>query len=696
MKTFKSVSVLVFILFCSVAINPLHAQRYTISTIAGSGNIGHGGDGGFSADAELDMPCSVALDSFGNIYIADDGPSTNCIRKINTSGIISTIIGGRSDDYPPDDDVVIQEQTYPTAIASDAQGNIYIADKTNNRIQRISKYGTISIIAGNGIAGHTGDSGQATSAELKNPTGIAIDHRGNIYIADLGNNCIRKINAKGIITTVAGTDTSGHIIPVKLNYPVSVAVDIKGNLYIADEGNNCIQKIDRKGRITTVAGNGKQGYSGDGGLATNAELGRPTGVAVDNTGNIYIADWFNNRIRKVDTSGIISTFAGDGIAGYCGDGEDSKKAELITPYTVSNDALGNVYIVDYGNHRIRKVNSKGIISTIAGNGVQNYFGDGGPATNAELNSPSGVAVGKNGVIYCADKSGNFIHKIDTNGIISIIAGNGAKGFSGDGRSSVNAQFNSPSLLSIDSIANLYIADLGNQRIREINNKGIISTMAGCGVIGFSGDGSRATDAKMNAPYNITLNSKGDMFIADFGNQRIRKVDKNGIISTIAGNGTIGYTGDGGPAINAQLNYPSDAITDSFGNIYISDESNNCIRKINSAGIISTIAGNGTAGYSGDSGKAISAQLAGPIGLVLDNNGNLFVADNGNNCIRMITTDRYIFTIAGDGNEGHCGNGGDAINAELNSPYGLAIDSNGNIYVADYANNEIRKLTPIKK
>jgi len=696
MKTFKSVSALVFILFYFLTINPLHAQRYTISTIAGNGNNGHGGDGGFSADAELDMPCSVALDSFGNIYIADDGPSTNCIRKINTSGIISTIIGGRSDDYPPDDDVVIPEQTYPTAITSDAQGNIYIADKTNNRIQRISKYGIITIIAGTGIAGHTGDSGQATSAELKHPTGIAIDHKGNIYIADLGNNCIRKINAKGRITTVAGTDTSGHTIPVKLNYPVSVAVDIKGNLYIADEGNNCIQKIDRKGRITTIAGNGKQGYSGDGGLAINAELGRPTGVAVDNNGNIYIADWLNNRIRKVDASGTISTFAGDGIAGYCGDGEDARKAELITPYAVSTDTQGNVYIADYGNHRIRKVNTKGIISTIAGNGVQNYFGDGGPATNAELNSPSGIAVSKMGIIYCADKSGNFIHKIDTNGIISIIAGNGTKGFSGDGGLSIHSQVSSPSLLTIDSVGTLYIADLGNQRIREINNRGIISTIAGCGAIGFSGDGSRATDAKMNAPYSISLNSKGDMLIADFGNQRIRKVDRNGIISTIAGNGTIGYTGDGGTATNAQLNYPSDVVEDEAGNIYISDESNNCIRKINSAGIISTIAGNGTAGYSGDGEKATSAQLAGPIGLVLDNKGNLFVADNGNNCIRMINTEEYIFTIAGDGNEGHCGNGGDAINAELNSPYGLAIDAMGNIYIADNVNNEIRKLTPIKK
>ncbi|HTA83119.1 MAG TPA: NHL repeat-containing protein [Bacteroidia bacterium] len=698
MRTFRSLAYIVLPAFSFFYSGLLNAQSYTISTVVGSGMNGYGGNGGLAVNAELNTPCSIAADSSGNIYVADDGLNTDCIRKITTAGIISTLIGGRSDDFAMDDDEIIKELNYPTGIALDKKGNIYIADKTNNRIQKLGSDGAISTIAGNGKVGYTGDGGPGTSASLKHPMSVTADAWGNIYIADAGNNCIRKINAKGIITTIAGTGEAGYTgdkgqaTAAKLNYPNSVYADVSGNIFIADEGNNCIRKINSEGVITTIAGNGKSGYSGDGNAATDGELGRPTGVTTDNTGNIYIADWANNCIRKVDVNGIISTFAGTGKPGFSGDSGKATLAKLHIPSNVSTDNKGNIYIVDFGNHRVRKVDSKGMIVTIAGNGAQNYFGDGGPATAAELYYPSGIAVDAAGNIYNADKQVHRIHKTNANGIISIIAGSGTRGYKGDGGPSEKALINSPSGIKVDAEGNLYIADVGNHCIRKINSAGIISTIAGKGVAGFSGDGGPATAAAFNFPYDVAPDNKGNIYIADYSNHRIRKVDSKGIVTTIAGNGTIGFSGDGGSAINAEFNFPIAIAIDGTGNIYVSDQSNNRIRKIDTKGIISTIAGKGTAGYSGDNGKATLAELNAPIGIVVDADGNIYFVDSGNNCVRMINAQGIISTLTGDGTEGHKGNGGDAKNAELNSPYGIAIDTGGNIYISDQSNNEIRKLT----
>jgi len=695
MKSLKlHIYIVIALLACSYT---LQAQTYTISTVVGSGMNGHGGDGGPSADAELTSPCGIAIDSAGNIYIADDGINTDCIRKINTKGIITTIIGGRSDDFPLDDDDVIDELNYPTAIAIDKKGAIYIADKTNNRIRKLNTDGSVVTIAGNGKIGNSGNGDPATDATFKHPTGIAVDDSGNVYIADANNNCIRKVNSKGIISIFAGTGATGYsgdkgtATTATLNYPNSVCTDALGNVYIADEGNNCIRKV-ASGIITTIAGNGKQGFSGDEKLATDAELSRPACAAIDKAGNIYIADWGNNRVRKVDASGIISTIAGNGKPGYSGDGGTATNAELITPCIVCIDASGNIYVSDYGNHRIRKISAKGTISTIAGNGAQNYFGNNGPATAAELFYPSGVAVDKAGNIYSADKEVHRIHKTNNQGIISIIAGNGNKGYKGDGSPSEAAMISAPSGLFTDAQGNLYITDLGNHCIRKIDTKGIITTVAGNGQKGFSGDGGPATSATMDFPYDVTIDTKGNMYIADYANQRIRKINSKGIISTIAGNGERGYTGDGGPATKATLNFPAGIDVDAAGNIYVSDQNNNCIRKIGATGTISTIAGDGKSSYAGDGGSATQAELNAPIGIKVDADGNIYIVDSGNNCVRMINAQGIISTITGDGKAGHKGNGGDAKNAELNSPYGIAIDSAGNIYIADQNNNEIRKLT----
>jgi sugar lactone lactonase YvrE len=330
--------------------------------------------------------------------------------------------------------------------------------------------------------------------------------------------------------------------------------------------------------ITTIAGTGTAGYSGDGGIAINAELNNPYGIAVDASGNVYIADMSNNRIRKVDTSGNISTFAGNGTGGYSGDGVAAVNTKLYYPYRVAVDVSGNVIIADYANHRIRKVNSSGIITTIAGTGIQGYSGDGGQATSAQLSEPRAVAVDASGNVYIV--TGNRIRRVNSSGIITTIAGTGGiGGYSGDGGLATNAELCMPEDVAVDASGNVYITDTWNNRIRKVNSSGIITTIAGTGIIGYSGDGGAATAAKLFHPYGITVDVSGNIYIADAGNNRIRKVNSAGIIATIAGTGTSGYSGDGGPAISAKFSGPGCIKITASGSIYIADLNNQRIRKL---------------------------------------------------------------------------------------------------------------------
>ena len=326
-----------------------------------------------------------------------------------------------------------------------------------------------------------------------------------------------------------------------------------------------------------------QGYSGDGGPATNAELNQPQGIAVD-SGNVYIADNYNHRIRKIDSSGIITTIAGTGAYGYSGDGLAATSSQLSYPYGITIYS-GNLYIADTGNQRIRKIDSSGIITTLAGTGVGVFSGDGALATNAELSSPIGIAV-DSGNVYISDNNNHRIRKIDSSGIIRTIAGTGTGGFSGDGELATNANLGSPRGITVDSSGNLYIADIGNRRIRKVDSSGIITTVAGTGVYGYSGDGGLATNAKLTRVDGITVDSLGNIYIPDYYFNVIRKVT-SGIITTIAGiyiddndGGSIGgYSGDGGVATSAQFNRPTSVELDSSGNLYIADRYNSLIRKI---------------------------------------------------------------------------------------------------------------------
>ncbi|HXD93811.1 MAG TPA: T9SS type A sorting domain-containing protein [Bacteroidia bacterium] len=331
--------------------------------------------------------------------------------------------------------------------------------------------------------------------------------------------------------------------------------------------------------ITDFAGTGSQGFSGNGGQATNAKLSNPIAVCFDQTGNLYIADILNNCIRKVNTLGIITTFAGNGTWGYTGDGGQAVNAETEDPISIAADNIGNIYFSDEYNNRVRKVNTLGVISTVAGNGTQGFSGDGGQATNAELFEPSGVALDYLGNLYISDRFNGRIRKVNTSGIINTIAGTGIQGYSGDGGQATIAELNNPTGIAVDTIGNLYIADFFNNCIRKVNTSGIITTIAGTGTNGYSGDGGYATAAEFNNPFGVTINKAGDLYIADTENNCVRGVNQMGIITTVAGNTIYGSYGDGGQATSASLEEPDGVTCDAMGNLYITDSGGNEIRKV---------------------------------------------------------------------------------------------------------------------
>ena len=622
-------------------------QDGTTTTVAGNGVAGFSGDGGPGASASLNTPRSVAVDSAGNVFIADAG--NRRVRRVDgATGIITTVAGNGSLSFSGDGGPATSAGIgSPYGLAVDPGGNLYISDSFTYRVRRIdAATGMITTVAGNGNSGFSGDGIPATSATLS-PTGIALDLAGNLYIADTGNQRVRRVSAAtGLITTVAGNGTTGFsgdggpATSASFRGPISVAVDIQGNLYIADLNNKRIRRVRvNNGVIGTVAGNGNGGYSGDGGPATSASLSYPQGVAVDTANAVYIADYSNNRIRKVDLSGVIRTVAGNGSPFWGGDGALASGASLHNPSALAVDSGGNLYISDLGNNRIRRVDAgTGVITTVAGNGLNGFNGDGGAATSASLYSGFALALDAAGNLYIADTNNIRVRRVDAiTGIITTVAGIGQNGFSGDGGPATSAGIRLPYGVAADAAGNLYISDTFNQRIRRVDGAtGIITTVAGNGIAGFGGDGGPATSASLSNPTKLAVDASGNLYIADTANRRVRRVDgTTGVITTVAGNGTSGFSGDGGPATNASL-YPRGVAVDAAGNLYIVDLANQRIRRVEAAtGIINTVAGNGSFGFTGDGGPATSASLADPYGVAIDAAGTVYIADSKNGRVRGI-------------------------------------------------------------
>jgi uncharacterized protein (TIGR03437 family) len=685
------------------------AQEYSISTAAGGAPPATPTP---ATGTTIGAVRRVTTDASGNVYFS----SGHAVFKISSGGTLTLVAGNSRPGFSGDGGPATAAQlNTPQGLAVDSQSNLYIADQVNNRIRVVTPQGIINTFAGNGTTSQPrflGDGGPATAANLNLPGGVAVDHSGNVYIADTGDNSIREVSG-GVIETIAGNGFQGVAGDTLLAsesllaLPEDVFVDSAGNVYIADTGNGAIREITAStGVINFIAGacnitsnststnTGEScaiGYAGDGGLANAGGLVEPFAVAVDSSGNVFIAEPTDGRIREVSTikgNVDINTVVGNGTLGFSGDGGAATAAELNRPTGVAVDGSGNVYIADSLNNRIRMAKSGGNISTFAGNGGYSYSGDGGVAASAQLNAPHAVAADNAGNYYIADSGNNVVRKVSASGTITTFAGNGTAGFAGDGSAAASAQLNGPQGLAVDSSGNVYIADTGNSRVREVSG-GTINTIAGSGTTGYAGDGGAATSAELYSPVGLALDAKANLYIADTDNSAVRKVS-GGVISTVAGNGIQGYAGDGGPALGSQLNAPQGVAVDAAGNIYITDTLNYRIRMVSSTGNISTIAGSGVAGYAGDGGAPSQAQLSYPAGIAVDSVGNVFFADAGA-AVRRIYVNGPISTIAGNGTAGYTGDGGPATSATLDGPTGIAVDSKGNVYIADSGNNAVRLL-----
>jgi uncharacterized protein (TIGR03437 family) len=617
------------------------ASTGLLALVAGNGTVGYSGDNGPAAQAQLSEPSGVAVDAAGNVYIADT--NNFCIRKVS-NGIITTFagtpgvqFGSSNGDGGPATKAIMST---PHGIALDSSGDLYIADTNYDSIRKVSN-GIITTVAGVGGIGFSGDSGSATQAALCQPYGVAVDSAGNLYIADTQNNRIRKVS-NGVITTIAGIGSSSscaslYPAPVgdQLNAPFGVAVDAAGNVYIADTLNARVRELPVGGSILTWAGTGTAGSNGDNGLASSAQVTLPVAVAFDAAGNGYIADYGNSRIRKI-TSGIITTVAGSLQVSFDGDNGPASLSQLSTPSGLAADAAGNVYIADTANYRVRMVSSTGVITTVVGRGLPPFgvnFNESGPGGSISLGAQTGVAVDSVGNVYVSDSWHGRILKL-SGGNVTRIAGLGDTYMTGDNGPALLAGLVNPTGLAVDSAGNIYIADTGSCRIRKVSTAGIITTVVSNSTSDGQFCGSFAFK-KIYYPTGIAVAPNGDLYIANLNSSTVLKYS-GGQLTIFAGGGNA-YTenqGDGGAATSAYLSGPSQVALDSAGSLYITDTNTNRIRKVTN-GIITTIAG-ATLGFGGDGGPATGAAFNSPWGVAVDGSGKVYVADTFNARVRMLT------------------------------------------------------------
>jgi len=721
-------SLTVLLLFADVA-----RGQNTISTVAGGPPL----SGVSPTAAPIEGPEAMVRDSSGNLYVVNDN---GVIYKVTPGTVVPSSMtiyaGNNTAGFSPNGTLASASLLYePIGAAVDANGNFYFSDQNNCVVREIvAASGVMNTVAGTrGVCNYSGDGGQATSAELSFPQEVALDGSGNLYIADIGNSIVRRVVlGTGIITTYAGIPdnpgfpTNGALATSSLlNGPIALAVDTGGNLFIADQNADEVCRVDATTKIITiVAGTGTLGFSGDGGLATAATLQVPEGVAVDGAGNLYIADSENARIREVfsptnpNTPNEITTIVGNGTFGYNGDGAVGTATALTNPFGLYVDpGTGNLWIADYWSNRVRLYTaSTTIVTTVVGNGA---VGDGGSATgpNVSLYYPRNPALDANGNLFLVDAENNRIREISAaDQTITTVVGTGIPCARpslpcGDGGPATAASLFMPRTVTIEAGGTLLVADDGDNRIREVNGStGNITTIVGSGNLcaaPFSscGDGGPALSASLNDARGAVLDAAGNLYFVDAQDNRVREVDTTGTITTVAGDGPAGnapvgcvpggnLSGDGGPAVNATLDCPLGLDIDANGNLYVADTDNNVIRKIDTGTprIITTIAGTGVAGNGGDGGAATSATLSSPDRVSVNGAGNFFISDSGNNRIRRVDgTSKIITAFAGNGNFAFAGDGGAALSASFATPVGVVVTPQGNMYVGDVFNNRIRKV-----
>ncbi len=669
--------------------------KYTIRTVAGTLDVAEGVP---ATEARLFNPHAVALDSAGNAYVTE--ASNNRVRRIDTSGSITTIAGTGEQGYAGDGGPATQaEFDSPRGIGVNWLGEIFVADFGNDVVRKIDVLGRISTIS--------------TSRPLFNPDGLALDLFGNIVVAEshVRNHLVRRIDVRGNLSTIAGVagqrgsfEGGSSAAKARLYYPRAVAADPAGNVYVADSFNQRVRKIDPTGTIRTIAGTGERGYAGDGGPAIDAQLASPNGLLVDAEGNVYISDSGNYRIRKVDSSGMIETIAGTGEPGNFGNGGPAVEARLRFPRNLAMDSSGNLFIADTGNHTVRRISGSGMIEPFAGSGEPIDKRDGGPASLAQFHYPSDIAADAAGNVYVLDA--NQIRRIDPNGTITTIAGTGENGYSGDGGPAIAAKLRNPSELALDAAGNLYLAERFGNRVRKIDVAGTITTIAGTGERGFSGDGGAATESQLGSPRAIAADSVGNVYIADSYNHRVRKIDTSGVITTYVGTGDRDRTSEFGYVISTGHGQ-SDYLWEPGGIAPAAETrlSSPYELAVDANDILYVFDSGNRSSFNARVGKidtASSEPLIAPLppmevprfvtGFDVDDSGNVFVFSRG--AALMFDSDGSRTTVAGGGETRFMGDGEPAGGVFMGRFANIALDAHGNIWVADSSSRRVHVLEPV--
>ena len=639
---------------------------------------GIGSADGVGAAARFWNPMGVAVDGSGNVYVADYQAST--IRKITPSGAVSTLAGSPGQQGSTDATGANARFAGPTGVAVDGSGNVYVADQGNHTIRKITPAGAVSTLAGSpGQSGTTNATG--ADARFLAPFGVAVDGSGNVYVGDTGNHTIRKITPAGAVSTLAGFpgeggSANGTGAGARFSSPQGVAVYGSGNVYVADTGNHTIRMVTPTGDVTTLAGSAGQMGSAEGSGA-DARFSGPFAVTVDGSGNVYVGDTGNNTIRVITPAGVVSTLAGS--AGQRGDGNGTGAgARFDGPQGVAVDGSGNVYVGDYGNNDIRKISSTGVVIRLAGDGPGRAGMTNATGTAARFSGPSGVAVDGSGNSYVADTWNHIIRKITPAGVVSTLAGSPGEFGSADG-TGADARFRGPQSVAVDGSGNVYVADTYNFTIRKILPSGEVSTLAGLAGQPGSANGTGA-EARFQLPLGVAVDGSANVYVADHSNCVIRRITPAGVVTTLAGLNGFSGSADGTGA-DARFSFPYAVAADAAGNVFVADTSNHTIRRITPAGEVTTLAG--APGQTGAvDGTGASARFHYPFGIAVDGTGHVYVADYSNNAIRGVSPAGVVSTVVGILASFPPGNIPGPLPASINLPTGVAVDPvSGSLFLA---------------
>ena len=682
---------------------------YSFTTLAGNAGLGTV-EGSLSA-ARFNQPHGVAADAFGNFYLADT--SNHTIRKVSSSGVISTVAGLAGVPGSADGLSEVARFNLPTCVVVDAVGVLYVADSGNHTLRKITPDGVVSTFAGSALeldsrgrpmGGYL--DGHGVAARFRNPTGLAIDSGGNIVVADRSNGVIRRVSEAGDVTTVAGSAGSlGSIdatgTAAQFRYPAGVAVDAARNIYVADSYNRTVRKITSDGVVTTLAGLPIHPGTLDG-VGTAARFVEPTGIAVGSDGWIYVADAGNHTIRRVSDSGEVSTLAGtgggpSGLGGLSGavDGKGSQ-AQFNSPAGLAITKSGDLVVADTGNSMLRKVTSEGVVSTLVGiASIPGSVDQSGSA--ARFARPVGLASDLEGNLYVADQDNHTIRKITSAGMVTTLAGFPGQAGTNDGVGDA-ARFAQPMAVAVGPNGHVYVADAGNGLLREVSPQGQVSTVAGLARSFGNVDGTGSA-ARFGRPIGVAVDRSGNIYVVDAGNLNVRQVTPAGEVTTYyqpPGGLNIDSLGGSGAAL--RLYSPSAIAVDPAGRVFLCDGST--IRRVVSAVETTVISGRPGDYGNAEDGAPVVARFNRPGGLTVDSAGNLYVADTLDQTIRKIAPDGWVTTLGGNlqikDEQGHPVGGysdGTGELARFWNPTGIAADNLGNIYVADTGNNVIRKGSP---